>query len=117
MAALLRGNFGSLLDFAEIFTKIHAVLLKIPSKCRTVLLGKYKTKNILFVDKFSQKLLQHYWNFPQKVAFMGNFHQKMPLWKVSTKKLPSWKISTKLCLVGEFPLQQALLTNFRKLFI
>ena len=28
VAALLRGNFGSLVDFAEMFTKIHDVLLQ-----------------------------------------------------------------------------------------
>ena len=28
VAALLRGNIGSLVDFAEIFTIIHAVLLQ-----------------------------------------------------------------------------------------
>ena len=52
VAALLRGNFGSLVDFAEIFTKIHAVLLQ---NSLLVLHCFHTEKYILFCWKISTK--------------------------------------------------------------
>ena len=48
VAALLRKNFGSLLDFAKIFTKIHAVLSQNSLKVSRCFHGKIPKQNILF---------------------------------------------------------------------
>ena len=113
VAALLRGKFGSLVDFAEIFTKSYAVLSQNSLQVLPCFQGKIKKKIFCFIEIFPQILFQPFWKFPQKVAFIAHFNQKMSLWEISTNKLPLWKISTKLCLVGKFPQHQALLENFR----
>ena len=55
MAALLRGNFGSLVDFAKNVTKIHAVLLPNCLPVSGFLLGHFYTKISGFVAKFPKK--------------------------------------------------------------
>ena len=102
VAALLRGNFASLVDFAEIFTKIHAVLSQNSLQVPGFFYWKILKKNILFCWKLSTKTAATLLDISTKVSFIVNFHQKMPL----------WNIFTKLCLVGKFPQQQALLANF-----
>ena len=73
MAALLCGNFGSLVDFAEIFTKIHTVLSQNSLQVLPGFQEKNEEKNFCFVEKFPQILLQPFWKFPQKVAFIAHF--------------------------------------------
>ena len=114
VAALLRGNFASLVDFAEIFTKIHAVLSQNSLQVPGFFYWKILKKNILFCWKLSTKTAATLLDISTKVSFIVNFHQKMPLWQISSKVLPLWNIFTKLCLVGKFPQQQALLANFHK---
>ena len=46
---------------------------KIPSKCCPVFKKKEKKKIFYFVEKFPQILLQPFWKFPQKVAFIAHF--------------------------------------------
>ena len=103
VAALLRGNFGSLVDFAEIFTKIHGVLLQNSLQVLRCFHGNFHKKIFCFVKKFPQKLVPPCWKFPQKFAFLVNFHQKMPLGQISTKKS---------CPYAKFPQKFAWLENF-----
>ena len=115
VAALLRGNFGNLVDFTKNFTKIHAVLLQNSLQVSRCFHRKIPKINILFWWKISTKTA---------ATLLEISTKKLPLWLISTKKclygkfpqkkLALWKISTKLCFVGKFPQQQALLKNFRK---
>ena len=92
VAALLRENLGSLVNIAEIFTNIHAVLWQNFIKVSYILLQKFHKNWACFVSKFPQK---------NKAALLKNLHQYLLLWKMSTIKLFCLKIFTIICFVGK----------------
>ena len=125
VAALLRGNFGSLVDFAEIFTKIHAVLLQNSLQVLHCFHGKIQKNIFCVVKKFPQKLM-HCWKFSQKSslyglfpptnAFMEKFHKKVAFMVNFHKTSHGWRISTTIGFVGKFPQKVALLERIHKTF-
>ena len=111
--ALVRGIFGSLVNIAEIFTNIHAVLWQNSFKGSYILLQKYHKNWACFDYKFSQK---------NKAALLKNLHQYLLLWKMSTKKFFCLIIFTIVffvgknftlpCFVEKFPQNYTWLLNF-----
>ena len=101
VAALLCGNFGSLMDFVEIFTlfcwqnsiKIYTNMSENFHR-NMKLWWKISTKNCFFGI------------FPQNFAFLASFH---------TNSL-FWTISTELCFFAKLPQQFALTENLHKKF-
>ena len=78
MTALLRGNFGSLVDFAEIFHTTHAVLSQKSLEVLRCLKKKYS------------------------VLFMENFHKTLLGWKNFTTKGFVEKVLKKVALLEHF---------------
>jgi hypothetical protein len=71
VAALLRGNFASLVDFAEIFTKIHAVLLQNFFQVSHCFYGKVPKKMFCFVKKNSTKTAPTLFEISTKSCLYG----------------------------------------------
>ena len=90
VAALLRGNFRSLVDFVEIFTNINTVL------------SLFSWKKNLFCWKISKNCCHLVWNF----------HKKLPFWLISTKKCLYGKFPQKSCHYEKFPQNFAWLESF-----
>ena len=95
VAALLCGNFGSLVDFVEILTKIHSVLSQTSYQVSPCFCDKTEWILVNFppsVELFSWKIsikknFLFCWKFFTKTFWrlVGNFHKKFPLWLISRK--------------------------------